>query len=727
MIGIDDFALCENPFPNLNDILKPVSFVKKRGFEYANVACALDFETSSFYRNNETGETAHQPTDDSDQWEKVGTMYCFVIGINGRNYIGRDWVDFEICMDRIANFYGLNEKRVMVFYVHNLAFDFQFFRKRIAWKDVFGISDRKPLIARSVNGLEFRCSYLLTGYALKTIGDHLTKYPVKKMVGDLDYDLIRHSKTPLTSAEIRYVAHDSLVVMAHIQQEIERLGNITRLPYTKTGAVRQATRDRCLYQYKSHKKGNAYFNSYRERMFCCQIHSEMEYKDLHDAFAGGFTHANAYRSDQVQTNVVSRDITSSYPTTMVSEQYPIRTGKRVKIKSYEHALELMKFYCCIFCVFFTGLRSKFQYDHYLSESKCLNLQNAKIDNGRIVSADTCATTITNVDFDIIQRCYEWDEISFTHFRIYYRGYLPKRYVESVLFYYGEKTKLKGVEGMETEYNNAKENVNSLYGMTATNIVRPTNTIRDDKWVTEEPDVAKELQRYNLSKSRFLCYQWAMFITAYARHNLWDAIFELGEDFIYADTDSVKFVNAEKHNEFFERYNNRITKKITMCLNALNLDPALANPCDIKGIPHPLGHFTIDGVYSRFKTLGAKRYMVEYPEEHLLDDETGYRSRYSLTVSGLNKKIVIPYLEEQSARTGENLFDMFEEGLYIPKGKTGKKTHTYIDYRQTGEVTDYLGNVAQYDELSSVHLEDADYALSLTEDYVDFILQVRNVD
>lgn len=724
---MNDFALCETPFQSLNEILKPVEFVKKRGCEIANVACALDFETTSFYRHRVTGETTAKEPNDPDEWEKCATMYCFVIGIDGKTYIGRDWDDFESCFDRIASFYGLNEKRTMVFYVHNLDFDFQFFRKHIAWKDVFGINDRKPLIARSVNGLEFRCSYLLTGYALKTIGEHLTKYPVRKKVGDLDYRKLRHTKTPLTAKERGYVVNDALVVMAHIQQEIERLGNITRLPYTKTGAVRQITRNHCLYEYRSHKKGNAYFNSYREQMFCCQIKSEKEYRHLHYAFAGGFTHANAMRSGQVYHDVRSMDITSSYPAVMCSEQYPMQTGKLVKIKSFDHAMELMRYYCCVFNVFFTGLRERFRFDHYLSESKCVNLQGAKIDNGRIVSAETCATTITNVDFDIIRRCYEWDEIEFTQFRIYYRGYLPKRYVESVLDFYGKKTTLKGIEGMETEYNNAKENVNSLYGMTATNIVRPTNTIINDQWVTEEPDVAKELQRYNLSKSRFLCYQWAMFITAYARHNLWDAIFELGEDYIYSDTDSVKFVNADKHNEFFERYNRRIKKKIDACLTKLGIDPDLSNPCDKDGKPHQLGVYSLDGEYASFKTLGAKRYMVEYDEPHLLDKDTGYRSKYSVTISGLNKTKVVPYLEERSAKTGENLFDMFCEGMYIPKGKTGKMTHTYIDYPQEGELTDYLGNTEHFSELSSVHLEDADYELSLTQDYIDFILQVRNVD
>ena len=58
--------------------------------------------------------------------------------------------------------------------------------------------------------------------------------------------MIRHSQTPLTDTEWGYILNDGLVVMAFIQEEIERLGDITRLPLTKTGYVRNACRTVCL-------------------------------------------------------------------------------------------------------------------------------------------------------------------------------------------------------------------------------------------------------------------------------------------------------------------------------------------------------------------------------------------------------------------------------------------------------------------------------------------------
>ena len=71
-----------------------------------------------------------------------------------------------------------------------------------------------------MEGIEFRCSYVMSGVALKDIV--LYKHNVEKMVGDLDYNLIRHSGTPLTEKEMGYCINDVKVVNAYVEEEAEK-------------------------------------------------------------------------------------------------------------------------------------------------------------------------------------------------------------------------------------------------------------------------------------------------------------------------------------------------------------------------------------------------------------------------------------------------------------------------------------------------------------------------
>ena len=52
------------------------------------------------------------------------------------------------------------------------------------------------------------------------------------------------------------------------------------------------------------------------------------------------------------------------------------------------------------------------------------------------------------------------------------------------------------------------------------------------------------------------------------------------------------------------------------------------------------------------------------------------------------------------------------------------THTYLDEPQEYRVLDYLGNEGVGTALSSVHLEKADFTLSLARQYIEFIENLK---
>lgn len=662
------------------------------GITYYNISCSFDIESSSFYNND----------------EKVAIMYEWTFGINGLVIIGRTWKQFILMMKLISNYLQTDPKHRLVCYIHNLSYEFAFFRRYFEWNKVFALEERRPIYALTDSGIEFRCSYLLSGYSLAKLGENLLKYKVKKMVGDLDYNLIRHSRTKLTDKEIQYCINDVLVVMNYIQEKLETESKICYIPKTNTGYVRNYCRNYCFYEYgksrkKSHKK-QRYINLMSTMKLVVP-----EYKQLKRAFAGGFTHASVFFSGKVVEDVTSVDFTSSYPAVMIAEQFPMSSSEEIEITSKEDFYHNLKYYCCLFDVHFEGLESKFLYENYISESHCFNKKGIITNNGRVVSADSIDLTITEQDFLIIMRTYKWKVLKVGNFRRYHKGYLPKDLIKAILRLYENKTTLKGIEEKIIEYMRSKGMLNSTFGMCVTDIARD-EILYDVEWDHKAPDLKEVLDKYNKSNSRFLFYPWGVWVTAYARRNLWTGILECKEDYIYSDTDSIKLRNYDKHKEYFEKYNTIITNQLHKTIENLHLNEEKLHPKTIKGIEKPIGVWDYDGHYKRFKTLGAKRYMVEY------DD-----GKISLTVSGLNKKTAIPYLKQ---KYGDNIFEGFDKHLYVPREYTGSNTHTYIDNERTGTIIDYLGKEYNYKEETSVHIEGSEYTLSLTKEYTDYILQVQ---
>lgn len=662
-------------------------FKKVDKAEVYNIPCAFDIETSSFYNNRD---------------EKTAIMYVWQFGFNGRVIMGRTWQEFFDFLNALVEALELSDKRFLYIYVHNLSYEFQFIRKWFDWTKIFALKKRKVLYAQyAPAGLEFRCSYLLANAGLAHVGDKLlSRYPVKKMVGDLDYSRIRHSQTPLTKAEVDYCTHDDFVVMAYIQEKIEQDGGIDNIPLTNTGYVRRFCRNYCMSDMLAAQKYHALMRS-------LQINEEEEYDQNKRAFMGGFTHAGVMNANKIIENVGSADLTSSYPSEIVASYFPITSARYVGSPADELAFKkYLDIYCCIFDIKFYNLRPTVEYENYLSISRCI-AKNPIVNNGRIVSADECLTTLTELDFDIVNKMYDWDYMEVNNLRVYDRGYLPKSLILAVLKLYGNKTKLKDVPEEVVEYMRSKNMVNAAFGMMVTDIIRPEFTINaDDMWIEEEALKVKQLNGYNKNFNRFLYYTWGIYVTAHARHNLFDAILEFKEDYVYADTDSIKGKNFDKHLDFFKIYNYKNKMRMEKAANSLGIPFSYFCPKTIKGEEKLLGDWEIERSYALFKTCGAKRYMYVYDDGNL-----------SLTVAGLNKKAAVPYLLEEYRGDKVAILNDFEDGFFVPRGHTGKQTLTYIDEERSGAVEDYLGNACEYFEKSSIHMEAQSFSMSQTDDYL----------
>lgn len=693
---------------------------KKGDLRYLNIATSFDIESTSFFRHRETMEiiTTKQAESISDKdlrksWEKIAIMYAWVFVYDGHAFTGRTWGQFQTLLNEVISYHELGENRIMVCAVHNLAYEFQFFRFRFQWANIFAVKERTPVYARTKSGIEFRCTLILSGYSLAKVGEHLRKYPCRKLVGDLDYLKLRHSGTPLVEeTEWRYIVNDGLIACAYLQELIEECKRIVWIPLTKTGFVRKYLRHACYFSKSDHKRdyGHKYEN-YRRIMENCTIGSIEEYNLLKQAFTGAIVHCNTLYSGLLLEKLKSQDETSAYPTQIAIGYFPYGKGEWVMPKSKEEFQRYISKKACLIDVTFHNIDKSQMFESLISKNKCIERVDFEEDNGRLIKATRIRIVITEIDLSVYRKFYKWEKMTINKMMIYEKRRLPTNFVNAVLDLYADKTRLKGVEGKESEYMHAKENINSCYGACVTDICRDKTEYVEGEWILTPCDIEKELETYNNSKNRFLCYQWGVWITSLARRALASAIYNMGMDYVYSDTDSVKYRNPEKHGDYFSKYNAYMINELKKASEYHGIPLEKFMPKTIKGEEKPLGVWddeTLEydgGHYLRFKSLGAKRYAVEYKKNGEI--------HHSLTIAGVNKRQAIPYIEKHE----KDFFDFMHFDYLFVEDCCGKNLHTYIDEEKTGTLVDYLGNVGEFDEMSSVHLMSTTYKMTASDDYL----------
>jgi hypothetical protein len=72
-----------------------------------------------------------------------------------------------------------------------------------------------------------------------------------------------------------------------------------------------------------------------------------------------------------------------------------------------------------------------------------------------------------------------------------------------------------------------------------------------------------------------------------------------------------------------------------------------------------------------------------------------------------------------------MFDYFKHNLIIPSEAVGKKTHTMIDDELTYVIKDYRNKQTIVKSKSSIHLENTTFNLSLTDNLINFIKELKS--
>ena len=649
--------------------LAQAKVIKYRKREYSTRIITLDTETSS-YRNAQGDYRATLY-----EWQACNgsvELTCY----------GRDYSSLLSYLQAVAK---ANEGIWQIIYIHNLGYDFEFIRNLALEWEVFARTAHKPIFARcEALRIELRDSYTYFHKSLDKLAKDLG-LAVTKQSG-YDYSKLRHSGTPLTEEELSYGERDVQTLYLALDKELETYKHICKLPYTQTGKVRRVVMKKVLRA---------------QRYDVSDLVPDVQmFLRLQKAFIGGYTHANFRYTGDILDNVDSDDFASSYPYVMCAEKYP--TGKWIKVtrlrKGLRHIIHV-KLY---------GIASALDFP-YLPTYSAIRTAGAESDNGKLWSADYAEYLLTDVDLSVVLQAYSIERYELIDIWASYCDYLPKPFVEFILEQYGKKTQLKGVEGSELEYAIAKEQTNCLYGMLVTNNVRDEVSYTD-VWGVHRlsiEDITEKLDKMRTSGRERLAYQWGVWVTAFARRNLFYALIRTkGHTVAYVDTDSLKsYFEDESDREAFRALLSEINEgqvsKLDNALKAQGIDPERARPTDTRGNKHQLGVFDYEGRYNRFRTWGAKKYAFE---------KSG---QLSVTVSGMNKQTAVKAPDFNS-------LEDFKIGHFWSEEYSGRTTSTYLEDMTPELVIDYLGNVHQTEDIYGINIEQSTYTLGLADEYSYFI-------
>lgn len=654
--------------------------------KYKDIVTAFDIETTRI-------EEIEQSVMYVWQWA-FGCEYCVV---------GRTWAEFLEFHAELTRW--LKPDEYIVCFDHNLSFEFMFLRGiwRFESSDVFAVKSRK--ILKCVMGqVEFRCSYLHSNMSLSEYLDRM-KVRHRKLSGDeFDYSKRRFSWTSLTEKELEYCCNDVIGLVEAVSAEMAHDGdNLYTIPLTSTGYVRRDIKQA--------------MRRYSKSFILDQFPSLEIYTEIREAFRGGDCHANRYYTGQIVTESDSADRSSSYPDIVCNNEFPVSEFFQVKgPMSEDEVLRLIwvRHKALIMRVAISGIELKdpFYPAPYLSRDKCRNIINPigqldYYDNGRVLQAEYLETTITDVDFRLLLHEYKWKDIIFYDVAYARYGKLPEPIVSETIRYYKLKTELKTAprgrvetpdekEKREMLYMKSKNKLNSIYGMFAQDIAKKSLLYIQDGQINKErpgqidyfiEDQSKTTEDI-LDKAKrvaFAAYQWCAWVTAWARYRLHEAIWlilEQGAEFLYCDTDSVKYIG----NVSFDNYNKER-------IESSKQSGAFAT--DLSGKVHYMGVFEQEAHMLEFRTLGAKKYVYRTADGKL-----------HCTVAGVGKKDGARQLERCGGVSA------FRTGFVFGPPAGGLEAV----YNDAPAVSQFSVDGHTVEITSNVTLRPSSYTLGVGEDY-----------
>lgn len=620
-------------------------------------------------------------------------------------------------------------------WVANLSHEWSFVKYKIF--DEFECTKLFAKTARDIlfiefGNIQFRECIGLFGHSLANIAKNWTT--TQKLKGDLDYDLIRTSYTPLTAKEKQYCINDVIIltemhtaVLKAYQQENGAL----RLPYTSSGFVRMRlkelirndeslTEERKAREHhfkKPPKKNVEYLMKQNRYIFV----SPEQWKLCREyGYSGGLCGSNIDHVGKDLKNVKCADLTSDYPAQLLHEKYPSGWLNEKKVECYTTVVKQKKPY---FVMAKVDFESKTNHATF-SKHKIINLKNPSfiekygepretiVYNGKILKSKNCIVIMNDIDISAYEMIYD---IKITVLKLWvfdrYKN-IPSWLSDGIKESYIKKAVLKHEGKQDTvEYRDSKRDVNTYYGVLATRQQDTFDTFIDD--VTAENvglfAVSKVKTLKQMFKECWLNPYIAFWCTSYARRILMYFISKYPDKIVQYDTDSLYFLPSEALEKEIEQYNKK----------QLALNEKIFEGNENIDLLLDLGAWDIDkNTYERFLAMGAKKYIKM---------ENG---EVKTVIAGLPKNAIPTEIKNRNIKNPMQHYNVVKKWLkeesntiIIQHMFANKFASAYDDtptkYKKM--ITDYQGNTAEqicgcYHAITPI-----DFTLSIGIDYLKHII------
>ena len=749
-VNLEDLAscakLCETMVPyevvNVADCLKPprvFNFPKPEGdsyyitryfgkrrwtVEYLPIFGGFDIETTNIIEKDEKNEKGVI----KKHGKKHAYAYHMQMSIfswkRGMVYLARTWKEVDILFKKVTEFYGITETRRIIQWIANCSFEFTFMARRFTWSqnpfDFFAKEKRQPLLFTLAPGLEFRECLSISGGSLAQLCKDYTYTQKKKDpvtgASDLDYSKLRNSTTELDKTELGYVVSDVVPLAEWGAMIAERYMRDDEpcIPLTKTSIIRTEVKRSA----KTLLKGR--ISDWKKLLIEAQPSYPVYLTWRKHLLRGGMVHGKEELvgvilgmqeppgPDVVEDPDVyldAWDITSSYPSCMLTEKFPTKfVGMPVNYQNEEQfdKIALDPNIAFIAKVTFYDLEATLGHSLESSEKPTM-LLGAKLDNGRIKSAKECSVYLTNWDWLNYRDIYRWSKCHVETAVWSETMWLPPYLTDCLKKHYIAKAKLKKEGKKDTvEYAISKQAVNSFFGLCIQGFATESWMYGDGVWYVDEKEGAFDEER----EKALLLQSWGIFTAAMARRHLIQVLArierEVGCDYphgivAYGDTDSLKMLHDPRTDAIIEEYNEGVRQKLKE--RGLT-DPAFDD----------LGCYAREEKYRRFACLGAKRYLYEYWDE----DKNDWVIK--ATIAGLPKLAIKALGEDPFEKfvledIDFEIDEKYHKCFSIDEYNSMKTTHAYNDW----ETEDIVDGELMHEE-SSVAIYSIPFTLKLTDDY-----------